>query len=138
MDEEKYIKLLDQALEEIPEDAKQVGRWEIPKVDVSYEGKSTIIKNWRSIINELNRDEKHLFKKICKELGAAGTIQESSGRAILKSIVKKTALNKQVQKYTKEYVICQTCNKPDTIIRKDGRNHVLICQACGTRKMVKM
>lgn len=138
VDEKKYIELLDQALEKIPEDAKQQGRWEIPRVDLAYEGKSTIIKNWRSVIAELNRNEKHLFKKICKELGAAGTIQESAGRAILKSIIKKTAINNQIKKYAKDYVICQTCNKPDTVIQKDGRNHVLVCQACGTRKIIKM
>ena len=67
-----------------------------------------------------------------------GDIQHSSGLAILKSIIKKPSLNKQVSNYCKEYVICNTCGKPDTVIIKDGRTHVLQCQACGTRRIIKL
>ncbi|MBN2154971.1 MAG: translation initiation factor IF-2 subunit beta [Candidatus Lokiarchaeota archaeon] len=138
MDEKDYYKLLDVGIEQIPEDVKTTERWEIPTVDIEYEGKTTIIKNWRKIIEQIHRDEKHLFKQICKELGAAGDIQHSSGRAVLKSIIKKSSLNKQIANYCKEYVICSTCGKPDTDIIKDGRNHVLKCQACGTRRIIKL
>jgi translation initiation factor 2 subunit 2 len=138
MDENDYSKLLDIAIEQIPEDAKDTKRWIIPKLDVDYEGKTTIIKNFKQIVTELGCDEKHFFKKICKELGAAGDIQKSSGRAVLKSILKKSSLNSQIENYTRDYIICQTCGKPDTVIIKDGRNHVLKCQACGTRRMVKL
>ncbi|MHA1870796.1 MAG: translation initiation factor IF-2 subunit beta [Promethearchaeota archaeon] len=138
MDDEEYLRLLDKAISEIPEGAKQVERWNIPRVEIAHEGKRTIIKNWKKIIDEINRDEKHLFKKICKELGTAGDIQKSSGRAIIKSIIKRSSLDRLIENYCKEYVICQTCKKPDTVIVKEGRNHVLVCQACGTRRIVKL
>lgn len=138
LEEEEYLKLLDKALSKIPEDAKITDRWEIPQADVEYEGKTTIIKNWKVIVDKIRKDEKHLFKKICKELGAAGDIQKSSGRAVLKSVVKKASLNKQIENYCHEFVICSTCQKPDTIIVKDGRNHILLCQACGTRRVIKL
>ena len=138
MDESEYSKLLDKAIEQIPEDAKVIRRWIVPTVDVDYEGKTTIIKNFKQIVTELGCDERHLFKKICKELGAAGDIQKSSGRAVLKSILKKSSLNSQIENYTKDYIICQTCGKPDTMILKDGRNHILKCQACGTRRIIKL
>lgn len=138
MDEAEYVKLLDKALEKVPSDAKSTERWQIPIVDVEYEGKTTIIKNWKRIVEEINKDEKHVFKHICKELGAAGDIQKSSNRAVLKSVLKKSSLDKQLSNYCKEYVICATCGKPDTQIIKEGRNHVLVCQACGTRRIIKL
>lgn len=138
LDESDYFKLLDKALEQIPEEVKEQKRWIVPEVDLDYEGKTTIIKNFRNIVTELGCDDRHFFKKICKELGAAGDIQKSSGRAILKSVLKKSSINAQIANFAKEYVICQTCGKPDTTIIKDGRNHVLICQACGTRRIVKL
>lgn len=137
MDESEYIKLLDKALVQIPEGAKETERWEIPKVEVIHEGKTTIIRNFRAIVTQLGCDEKHFFKKICKELGAAGDVQ-SSGRAVLKSVLRLKSLNKQVENYAKDYIICQTCGKPDTLIRKEGRNHVLVCQACGTHRVIKL
>lgn len=138
MDEKTYLKLLEKGLEQIPEIAKETQRWIVPQVDAVYEGKTTIIRNFKSIVSELGCDEKHFFKKICKELGAAGDVQKSSGRAVLKSVLKKVSLNKQIEIYSRDYVVCQTCGKPDTVIIKDGRNHVMICQACGTRRVVKL
>ncbi|MBD3352665.1 MAG: translation initiation factor IF-2 subunit beta [Candidatus Lokiarchaeota archaeon] len=138
MDKEKYMALLDKGYEDMPETTRSTERWEIPKADIEYEGKTTVIKNWKYIMDELNRDEKRLFKKMCKELGVAGDIKSSSGRAILKSIVKRHSLNNFIKKYCQDYVICPTCSKPDTIITKDGRNHVLVCQACGTRRIIKL
>lgn len=138
MEEDEYYRLLDKGIKQIPEDVKTTERWKIPLVDIEYEGKTTIIRNWRKLVEQIRKDEKHLFKHICKELGAAGDIQYSSGLAVLKSIIKKPSLNKQISNYCKEYVICSTCGKPDTDIIKDGRNHVLKCQACGTRRIIKL
>ncbi len=140
MDESEYIELLEDALEQIPEGAKEVARWEIPQVDIDIEGKTTIIKNWKQITEQIGngKDPKHLLKKICNALGTAGDIQSTSGRAVLKSVLKRDSLNKQIVNYCKDFVICQTCNKPDTVIIKDGRNHVLVCQACGTRRIIKL
>ncbi|MHA1339898.1 MAG: translation initiation factor IF-2 subunit beta [Promethearchaeota archaeon] len=136
MEEEEYIKLLDKALAKIPDEVKATERWEIPKVNIIYDGKTTIIKNWKQIIESLGRDEKHLFKKICKNLGAAGEIQKN--RTVFRSIIKQAALNKQIEQYAKEYVICESCGKPDTTIIKEGRNHVVVCQACGRRRIIKL
>lgn len=138
MDENTYIKLLDEAIGKIPSGTKDTDRWSIPVAEVIYEGKNTIITNFKKICEELGRDEKHFFKFICKELGAAGDIQMSSGRAVLKSVLKKPSINKQITQYVKNFVLCTTCNKPDTVIIKESRNHMLICQACGTRRIVKL
>jgi len=136
MDEEEYIKLLNKAINELPHEVKSTERWEIPKAEVIYDGKTTIIKNWKQIIEKINKDEKHLFKKICNNIGAAGEIQKN--RTILRSIIKPNILNKQIEIYCNEYVICDSCGKPDTIIIKEGRDHVLVCQACGRRKIIKL
>lgn len=137
MDESDYTKLLDHALEQIPEGAKKTERWEIPKAETEIEGKTTIIKNWNKIASSSKRGA-HMFKYICKALGTAGDIQKSSGRAVLKSILKRSSINNQIKNYFDDYIICKTCGKPDTIVLKENRNHVLLCQACGTRRIIKL
>jgi len=54
LDEENYIKLLDEAIEKIPDEAKDTDRWTIPVAQIVYEGKNTIITNFKKICDELN------------------------------------------------------------------------------------
>ena len=46
-------------------------------------------------------------------------------------------LDGQLADYTKTYVICSECKKPDTKLQKDGRLLIMVCEACGARHAVK-
>jgi len=131
----EYKKMLDRAFEKIPEGFHGTERWEYPKVEMKYEGKNTIIKNFKKIVNQINREEKHFFKYILQEVGTAGEIKGSTAQ--LKGRQKQNTLNRLIKNYCDNYVICETCLKPDTVIRKEGRKHIMVCQACGTRHIVK-
>ncbi|MFX1308490.1 MAG: translation initiation factor IF-2 subunit beta, partial [Promethearchaeota archaeon] len=39
--------------------------------------------------------------------------------------------------YTKTYVLCKICNKPDTQIQREGKKLYLKCTACGAREEIK-
>jgi len=136
MSEEDYIKLLDRAFEKIPEGFHETDRWKIPTARLEFEGKNTLIVNFKEIIENVKRDDKHFIKFILQEVGTAGGIK--GNKAILKGKQKLSTIDRLIKNYCEKFVICETCLKPDTVIIKEGRSHLLVCHACGTRHPVKL
>lgn len=135
MDLHDYNKLLDRAYEKIPEDVKQSSRFEIPRVNLRIESKNTFITNFNKIINTLNRDARHFLGIFLK---TAGTMGEIRGQQLfMKGIYKEQVLNRLIENYTKMYVLCDVCNKPDTDIQREGKKLFLKCGACGARRVIK-
>jgi len=58
MSEEEYTKLLDRAFEKIPEGFHETDRWKIPTARLEFEGKNTLIVNFKEIIENLKRDSR--------------------------------------------------------------------------------
>ena len=135
MDLNNYEKFLDKAYEKIPENVRKSSRFEIPKVETRIESRNTFITNFNKIISTLNRDKNH-FKGIF--LKKAGTMGEIRGQQLfLKGQYKDQVLNKLIENYTKTYVLCNICNKPDTQIQREGKKLYLKCTACGAREEIK-
>jgi translation initiation factor 2 subunit 2 len=135
MDLNNYEKLLEKAYEKIPENVRQSSRFEIPKVELRIESRNTFITNFNKIISTLNRDKNH-FKGIF--LKKAGTMGEIRGQQLfLKGQYKEQVLNRLIENYTKTYVLCNICNKPDTQIQREGKKMYLKCTACGAREEIK-
>ncbi len=131
MDINNYEELLEKAYDEVPENVKKMERFEIPKVELRFEGKNTFITNFSKIINVLNRTEKHFLSIFLKK---AGTMGEARGQILfLKGKYKEQVLNRLIEDYTKTYVLCNICNRPDTQIIKEGKKQFLQCEACGAR-----
>lgn len=136
MDEKDYLILLERAYTRIPEGFHETDRWKIPTARLEFEGKNTVIVNFKEIVDLIKRDEKHLFKAILQEVGTAGEIKGMKG--ILKGKQKQSTIDRLITNYCEKYVVCETCKKPDTMIIKEGRSHILVCQACGTRHPIKL
>lgn len=135
MDINNYDELLDKAYEKIPENARKLSRFEIPKVELRIESRNTFITNFNKIISTLNRDRKHFLGVFLKK---AGTMGEVRGQQLfLKGQHKDQVLNKLIENYTKMYVLCRICNKPDTQIQREGKKLYLKCTACGAREEIK-
>lgn len=135
MDLNNYEELLDRAYDKIPDNIKQSSRFEIPKVKIRYESKNTFIRNFFKIINTLNRDKGHFLGVFLKNLGTFGEIRGQ--QLFLKSQHKKEILDRLIENYTKTYVLCKVCNKPDTEILREGKKSILKCTACGARTEIK-
>ncbi len=135
MDLYDYKKLLDKVYEKIPENVKQSARFEIPKVEIRIESKNTFITNLNKILNTLNRDKKHFMGIFLKKAGTMGEIRGQ--QLFLKGQYKEQVLNRLIENYTKTYVLCSICNKPDTQIQREGKKYYLKCTACGARQEIK-
>ena len=135
MDLYNYDKLLERAYEKIPDNVKQSSRFEIPKVQIRIESKNTFITNFNKIINTLNRDARHFLGIFLK---TAGTMGEIRGQQLfMKGIFKEQVLNRLIESYTKTYVLCEICNKPDTEIQREAKKLYLKCGACGARRVIR-
>ncbi len=135
MDLNKYSELLDKAYEKIPDNVKQSSRFEIPEVELRYEGKNTYISNFTKILSTLNRSKKHFCGIFLKTAGTMGEIR--GNQLFLKSYYKPQVLNRLIKQYAKEYVLCNICNKPDTTVIRENKKQYLKCTACGARIEIK-
>ena len=115
--------------------AESGDRFEIPKVQGMVEGKKTIITNFGQICSVLRRDAHHISKFLFKELAASGIIDKD--RLILNRKLPSSIINEKIEDYTKEFVICKQCGKPDTEIIKQDRFLFLHCMACGAKHPVR-
>ena len=125
----EYEFLLERLYKLLPEQAKKPARFEIPRAVVEIHGRSTLIKNFGQIANVFRRDPKHLFKFLCKELGTTGSLEGSMAR--LKGRFGPATVNKKIEEYAKEYVICPVCGRPDTHFIELYGVKMLKCEACG-------
>jgi translation initiation factor 2 subunit 2 len=135
MDINNYDELIDKAYENIPDNVKKLSRFEIPKVGIRIEAKNTYITNFNKIINTLNRDRKHFIGVFLKKVGTMGEIRGQ--QLFLKGIYKEQVLNRLIEQYSKLYVLCKICNKPDTEIQREGKKNFLKCTACGAREEIR-
>jgi len=135
MDINNYDELIDKAYENIPDNVKKLSRFEIPKVEIRIEAKNTYITNFNKIINTLIRDRKHFTGVFLKKVGTMGEIRGQ--QLFLKGIYKEQVLNRLIEQYSKMYVLCKICNKPDTEIQREGKKNYLKCTACGAREEIR-
>ena len=134
MDLNNYDDLLEKAYKNIPENVQQSSRFEIPKVELRIESRNTFITNFNKIINTLNRDRRHFLGVFLKRAGTMGEIRGQ--QLFLKGQYKEQVLNRLIENYTKTYVLCNICNKPDTQIQREGKKIYLKCTACGGREEI--
>jgi len=130
-----YETLLNKAYEKLPKTAKTSERFEVPVAETIIQGHQTIIKNFSQIYQTLRRDPKHLLKFLAKELATPANFDGT--RLILQSKIPRSLIQKKLEAYTKDYVICKECGRPDTKLIKEDRITFLKCEACGAKASVK-
>lgn len=131
----RYENLLKRAREKIPEFISRTERFEIPKVIGHLQGKKTIIANFIQICDTLGRKPDHLLKYLQRELATPAQIEKN--RLILGRKISSIQINKKIEQYVNEFVLCSECKKPDTQLIKEERVTILKCTACGAKHPVK-
>ncbi|MEI6731503.1 MAG: translation initiation factor IF-2 subunit beta [archaeon] len=132
---ESYDSLLKQAYDKVKVVSKSTERFEIPKVSGQVEGKNTIITNITQIAGYLRRDINQLSKFLLKELAVSGKIDKD--RLILNSKFNSIKINEKIEQYSKEFVVCKECGKPDTEIISDKHLKFKHCLACGAKSPIR-
>lgn len=110
-------------------------RFEIPKATSRIQGNKTIIDNFLQITSLLRRLPEHLMKFLSRELAAPAQLDER--RLVLVGKIGAERINQKMEAYTKEFVLCRECGKPDTELVKKQRFVFVHCLACGAEHSVR-
>ncbi len=132
---ESYDQLLEEAYSKIKKPEGNGERFEIPTAEGRFEGKKTIITNFASLVSKLRRPSEHLMKYLSKE--TATQTQMEGDRLVLNNKIPSSKINAKIEQYTKEFVICNECGKPDTELTKEDRITFKHCLACGAKHPVR-
>ena len=135
MDFNNYDEMLKRAKDKIPQISQETIVFEVPKVQTTPQGNRTIIVNFSEMADKLNRPQDHLLKYLNKELATAGTLE--GRRVTFIGRFNNPFLQKKIDSYTKEYVICKQCGRHDTKLAHEGRIWLVKCMACGAKEPVR-
>ncbi len=130
-----YKQMLDRAFKNLPKSKNITTRFDIPKVTGSLQGNKTIITNLSQISKILRRPESHIFKFLLRELATTGDMKK--GGTIFIGKFSSGILNTKIEKYVKEFILCNQCKKPDTKLIKEKGITFKHCEACGARSSVR-
>lgn len=131
-----YDSLLEQAYKELPETQDAKDRFEIPKVRGHIQGNKTVVTNFHSIAQFLDRPVEHLLKYVQRELATPGTMVKNG--IIFGTKIPASRINETIEKYVEEFVLCGECKKPDTKLSKEDKYLFKKCMACGARQSVRI
>ncbi len=126
---------LERAMKTMPAAKGTEDRFVIPTPKIFYEGKTTVLENFASIADTLNRNPEHLIKFMLQEMGTAGKIEGQ--HAVFQGKFSEDTMKRLVDSYVQEYVICSECHRPDTQLIKSDRVLMLKCEACGAHRPVR-
>lgn len=110
-------------------------RFDIPKIQSNIEGNRTFLRNFFEIANFLNRKSTHFLKFLTNELGTSGNVD--GNRIIFQGKHTRMQIEKALNRYVEQYVLCQTCGKPDTRLEIQDRILIMRCDACGASQAVR-
>jgi translation initiation factor 2 subunit 2 len=129
-----YHALLKRAREQLPDKITKASRFELPEVDVLYEGKTTVWRNFGDVADTVRREHMAFFQYMLRELGTSGNVD--GRRAMFKGRVVKKNIEDKLDSFLDAFVYCQECRSPDTRLVREGRTTVLRCDACGGHRPV--
>jgi len=133
---EKYLEMLDELYNKLPKRAViEKKRFSVPNPEVYFEGRRTVIINFKKIVQSLNREVKTLSAYLAKELAAPVVYEEP--RLIIQARIDLDSLSAALSRFIKRYVMCPACGGPDTKLIKKKRLLILKCEICGAESVVE-
>ncbi len=130
-----YMTLLKQAKQKLPDKKTSDERFEIPKVIGHIQGNKTVISNFAQICSITRREQEHLLKYLQRELATPASID--GPRLVLGRKLPSNSINKKIEQYCDDFVLCKECHKPDTQLMREERVLMMKCTACGAKHPIK-
>ncbi len=130
---EKLLKRIDG--ERSKNSAEIDSRFELPAVDVMWEGQRTYLRNFSDFPKIMRRDSAKLLQYLSKEFAVPAERIGDSAMFIGKR--DPDDFTRLLKIYVNDYIMCPTCKSPDTRTEKEKRISFLICEACGAKSTIK-
>ena len=136
MAKSEYEKLLKRIEKNLNKNSKVAdSRFELPPVDVMWEGQKTYLRNFAEYPKIMRRDPAKLLQYLSKEFAVPAEKVGESAMFIGKRDPED--FTRLLNIYMSDYMKCLTCQSLDTKIEKEKRIHFLICEACGAKSTIK-
>ena len=136
MKKSEYENLLNRIQDKIGDIKKETStRFELPVVDVMWEGQKTYLRNFSEFPKILRRDPDKVLQYLSKEFAVPA--ERLGDKAMFVGKRAPDDFTRLFQIYVKDYLECPTCKSPDTKIVKENRISFLICEACGAKSTLR-
>ncbi|KAL8106508.1 eukaryotic translation initiation factor 2 subunit beta-like [Apium graveolens] len=97
--------------------------------------KKTVFVNFMDLCRTMHRQPEHVMTFLLAELGTSGSL-DGQQRLVVKGRFAPKNFEGILRRYINEYVICNGCKSPDTILSKENRLFFLRCEKCGSCRSV--
>jgi translation initiation factor 2 subunit 2 len=136
MSKAEYEKLLKRIESHLSDNKKQDNlRFELPPVDVMWEGQKTFLRNFTEFPKILRRDPDKILQYLSKEFAVPA--ERIGDKAMFIGRRDPDDFTRLFKIYLKDYVECPSCKSPDTKVIRDKRISFLVCEACGAKSTIK-
>jgi len=130
---EKLLKRIDSGRSK--DSAEIDSRFELPPVDVMWEGQRTYLRNFSDFPKIMRRDPTKLLQYLSKEFAVPA--ERIGDSAMFVGRRDPDDFTRLLKIYVNDYIMCPTCKSPDTRTEKEKRISFLICEACGAKSTIK-
>ncbi|KAG5567103.1 hypothetical protein RHGRI_002613 [Rhododendron griersonianum] len=97
--------------------------------------KKTVFVNFMDLCKTMHRQPEHVMTFLLAEMGTSGSL-DGLQRLVVKGRFAPKNFEGILRRYVNEYVICNGCKSPDTILSKENRLFFLRCEKCGSGRSV--
>ncbi|KAI3935891.1 hypothetical protein MKX01_004618 [Papaver californicum] len=97
--------------------------------------KKTVFVNFMDLCKTMHRQPEHVMNFLLAEMGTSGSL-DGQQRLVVKGRFAPKNFEGILRRYVNEYVICNGCKSPDTILSKENRLFFLRCEQCGSGRSV--
>ncbi|KAM0044640.1 putative translation initiation factor IF2/IF5 [Helianthus debilis subsp. tardiflorus] len=97
--------------------------------------KKTVFVNFMDLCKSMHRQPEHVMTFLLAELGTSGSL-DGQQRLVVKGRFAPKNFEGILRRYVNEYVICNGCKSPDTLLIKENRLFFLRCEKCGSGRSV--
>ncbi|KAG0596752.1 hypothetical protein M758_UG282300 [Ceratodon purpureus] len=97
--------------------------------------KKTVFVNFMDLCKTMHRQPEHVMTFLLAELGTSGSL-DGQQRLVVKGRFAPKVFEGILRRYVNEYVMCNGCKSPDTILSKENRLFFLRCEQCGCSRSV--
>ena len=132
-DYERLLKRIEDKLGNSDEESGN--RFELPIVDVMWEGQKTFLRNFSEFPKILRRDPDKVLQYLSKEFAVPA--ERLGDKAMFVGRRAPDDFTRLFQIYVKDYLECTTCKSPDTKVLKENLISFLVCEACGAKSTLK-
>ncbi|PIA38520.1 hypothetical protein AQUCO_02700016v1 [Aquilegia coerulea] len=98
--------------------------------------KKTVFVNFMDLCKTMHRQPEHVMTFLLSELGTSGSL-DGLQRLVVKGRFAPKNFEGILRRYVNDYVICNGCKSPDTILSKENRLYFLRCEQCGSGRSVQ-